>query len=62
MKNELKPSISPSANCTLSIVLTNLGLEGMIAESLNLRTFSGQESETLMHKRDYVIQVADNEM
>ena len=38
MKNELKPSISESADCTLSIVLTNLGLEGMIGQSLNLST------------------------
>jgi len=56
------PSKSKISTISKEQLLSDQRLEGIIAWSLNLNTFNNQESETLMKRIDYILEVVQSEI
>ena len=56
------PGLSKLKTKTKVELLTDTRLEGIIAWSLNYNMFNNEESETLMNRIDFILEVLDSEI
>lgn len=61
IKNPI-PGVSKLNTITKEDLLTDPELEGVVAWSLNLNMFNNQESETLMNRIDYILEIVTSEI